>query len=580
MSSAPFPAGPLSALARHRGQTAVAVPLILLSVAASLCVPLAVRRLVVDIGGHRSPLVSVLVLAVLALGGALAGAWSSFLLGRVGEWTVLDVRARVVRHVLRARLLDVRRAGTGDLVARITSDSAQLRSMFDVGVTALPASALVAGVSLVVMGVLDWVLLLIVVATFAVAGTAIAVFVSGMRRGISAQQRALGEVAQRFTAALSSLAVIKANRAEERTASGIVERAGAAAEAAVSADRAQAFITPLMTVGQQIAVIGVLSGSGVRMASGALGPADFVAFMMYLFQLIAPLTVLATGIARLQAGMAARGRIRTALELPPEAPGPDREPAPVPGAPALRLRGLTGGYDAEPVLRGVDLTVARRGVTALVGPSGAGKSTVLNMVERLLPAAGGTVALHGTELADWPLDALRRRIAYVDQSFTLLEGTVRENLVLGSPGPVDDTALRQVLESVGLAGTVAGLPDGLDTPLGGGTDLSGGQRQRLALARALLSDADVVLLDEPTSQLDGVNERLLRDVVDRLAGERAVLVVAHRLSTVRHADRIALLRDGRVVDTGSHEELLRTSPGYRALVEGQSGGTEMVRETV
>jgi ATP-binding cassette subfamily B protein len=580
MRSAPFPAGPLSALARHRGQTAVAVPLILLSVAASLCVPLAVRRLVVDIGGHRSPLASVLVLAVLALGGALAGAWSSFLLGRVGEWTVLDVRARVVRHVLRARLLDVRRAGTGDLVARITSDSAQLRSMFDVGVTALPASALVAGVSLVVMGVLDWVLLLIVVATFAVAGTAIAVFVSGMRRGISAQQRALGEVAQRFTAAVSSLAVIKANRAEERTASGIVERAGAAAEAAVSADRAQAFITPLMTVGQQIAVIGVLSGSGVRMASGALSAADFVAFMMYLFQLIAPLTVLATGIARLQAGMAARGRIRTALELPPEAPGSDREPAPVPGAPALRLRGLTGGYDAEPVLRGVDLTVARRGITALVGPSGAGKSTVLNMIERLLPAAGGTVALHGTELADWPLDALRRRIAYVDQSFTLLEGTVRENLVLGSPGPVDDTALRRVLESVGLAGTVAGLPDGLDTPLGGGTDLSGGQRQRLALARALLSDADVVLLDEPTSQLDGVNEQLLRDVVDRLAGERAVLVVAHRLSTVRHADRIALLRDGRVVDTGSHEELLRVSAGYRALVEGQSGGAEVVRETV
>ncbi|MEU1054246.1 ABC transporter ATP-binding protein [Streptomyces sp. NPDC005876] len=574
LPSAAPPDVPLSSLLtaqlrRHRAPAAAAFALIALSVTASLCVPLTVRQLVTDIGADRSPVTASVLLLVLAVGGALAGAWASFLLGRIGEWSVLETRRRLVRHALRLRLPDIRRTGTGDLTARVTTDCAQLRSMFDVGVTSMPASALVAVVSLVCMGFLDWVLLLIVAGTFLVAGGALSVFVKGVRRGISAQQEALGQVAQRFTAALSSIAVIKATRAEEHTARGVLDGAEAAARAAVAADRSQAFITPLMSIGQQIAIVGVLAGSGVRLASGALGPADFAAFMMYLFQIVTPLTVLASGMGRVQAGMAARGRVEAVLALAREDPGPAREPAPDRSAPALRLAGLTAGHHDEPVLHGVDVTVPARGVTALVGPSGAGKSTLLATVERLLVPSAGTVALHGTDLADWPLAALRRRVAYVDQSFTLLEGTVRENLGLGRDEPLDDAALRAALDAVGLTSAVAALPQGADTAIGGTTDLSGGQRQRLALARALLTDADVVLLDEPTSQLDGVNEQLLRDVVDRMAGERAVVVVAHRLSTVRHAPHIVYLDEGRVLGTGTHDELFDGCPGYRALVEGQ-----------
>ncbi|MEU9336335.1 ABC transporter ATP-binding protein [Streptomyces sp. NPDC048290] len=564
--------GPLaSQLSHHRLQAGTAFGLILGSVVAALCVPLTVRQVVLDLGADRNAFLSVTLLVLLAVGGALASAWASFLLGRIGEWSVLETRARLVRHVLRMRLSDIRRTGTGELTARVTTDSAQLRSMFDVGVTSMPASALVALVSLVLMGLLDWVLLLIVMATFLLAGLAIGAFVKGVRKGIAAQQEALGGVAQRFTAALTSIATIKANRAEERTARAVIGDAETAAAAAVDADRSQAFITPLMSVGQQIAIVGVLAGSGVRLASGALSPADFAAFMMYLFQIVSPLTVLASGLGRLQAGMAARGRIHAVMELPAEDPGPEHEPARAPGAPALRLRALVAGYDGDPVLHGVDIAVPARGLTALVGPSGAGKSTVLAAIERLVEPGGGAVALHGTEITDWPLSALRRRIAYVDQAFTLLEGTVRENLTLGCDQPVDDAALTAVLTEVGLAATVAALPDGVDTRIGGAVDLSGGQRQRLALARALLTDADVVLLDEPTSQLDGVNEQLLRDVVDRLARDRAVVVVAHRLTTVRHADRIVVLAAGRVRGTGSHDALLRECDEYRALVEGQTG---------
>lgn len=568
--------GPIvTLLSRHPVQVASAAVLTLLSVAAWLLTPLVVREVVTALGTDRSPMLHVLALVVLTLGAALGAAWSSFLLGRIGEWSVLETRRRLVRHIARMRLLEVRASGTGELAARVTSDCSQLRAAFDVGVTSMPSSVLIAVLSLVLMGGLDWVLLLIVVVTFAVAGTAIGIFVRGVRSGTQAQQKALGRLTQRFTAMVGALATVKSHRAERQVSEQVLAEANEAAEASVNADRSMAFIRPLMSLGQQIAIIGVLAGSGARLASGALSPGDFVAFMMYMFQLVGPLTVIAMGIGRLQAGLAARGRIQGVLRLPTEEAGP-REVPPVPDAvPALRIDELAGGYGSDPVLHDVSLTVPRRGLTALVGPSGGGKSTVLGMVERLLVPDRGVIALHGTELSRWPLSELRRRMSYVDQSFTLLEGTVRENLTLGLDrerlAGLQEAGLFEALAQVGMDTTVAALPDGLDTSLGGALDLSGGQRQRLALARALLSDAEVVLLDEPSSQLDGVNEQMLRSAVDRLAADRAVLVVAHRLSTVLHADQIVYVDQGRTLGAGGHRELLRSCAAYRTLVQGQDG---------
>lgn len=171
----------------------------------------------------------------------------------------------------------------------------------------------------------------------------------------------------------------------------------------------------------------------------------------------------------------------------------------------------------------------------------------------------------------WPLDDLRRRVAYVDQTFTLLEGTVRDNLLLGSDTLLGDDALLDALDAVALRDEVLRLPNGLGTVLGRATDLSGGQRQRLALARALLTDADVVLLDEPTSQLDSINEQRLRDLVTRLAQDRAVVVVAHRLSTVQHADHVLVMESGRALDAGTHPELLARCPQYQDWSATSSG---------
>ncbi|ARP73115.1 ABC transporter ATP-binding protein [Streptomyces pluripotens] len=582
----------LRQVVRDGRNTVPAVLLALAATAATLTVPLVVRRVVNGFTEHRSVTGSVMLMTTLALFGAVAAALSSFLLARAGESMVLTVRQRVVAHALRLPLPGARRLGAGELVARVTSDSAQLRSVVDIGVTQLPMATLTVTATLVIMGLLDWVLLLIVLGTFSVAGLAIAVFVKGIRHSTAAQQEAIGELAQRFTSALGALATVKACRAEAQVTDAIGDDATSAAGSAVSAARRQAFVTPIMGLGQQLALIGVVLGSGARLASGALSVAGFAAFLLYLLQLIAPLTLVANGVSRLQLGFAAQSRIEDVLAEETEdavsspqgqgdgktegearAAGSAPEGNAEAGGAAVEFEQVVFSHDGERrAADALSFAVPRHGVTALVGPSGAGKTTALDLIERFLVPGGGAVRVLGRDTRRWPLHDLRAQVAYLDQAFTLLEGTVRENLLLGRATPVADDALWAALTAVGLDDAIIRLPQGLGSTVGRADDLSGGQRQRLALARVLLTDASVVLLDEPTSQLDSINENRLRDVIERLSRDRAVVVVAHRISTVRQAHHIVVLDEGRCLDTGTHDELLDRCGTYAELVRGQRLG--------
>ncbi|HEX4790919.1 MAG TPA: ABC transporter ATP-binding protein [Actinospica sp.] len=558
-------------LLRSRGAVALALAFALASAGLALTVPYVVSSMVAAVGAGRTPVRQGIELAVLVIAGAATSGCSAYLLGRVGEYGVADIRKTMVRRMLAMRPADVRARGAGDLVARTTSDAAQLRAVSDVAVTAMPVSAVMVAASLILMGLLDWVLLLVVVATFALAGLAIKVFLTGMRRNGRARQRAVGALAERLTTVLAALPVIKAYRAEERVSGPIFEQVDTVARSAVASDRAQAFITPMAGLAQQIAIIGVLAIGGARLSSGRLSPAHYVEFLMYLFQIVNPLMTVASGFGRVQLGLSSVGRIQEVLRARAERPGPAAVPVAPAGAPALEFRSVSARYQGEDVLRRMDLTVPARGITAIVGVSGAGKTTVLNLAERFLDPRAGTIRLHGADVTQWPLTALRGRIAYVDQACTMLDATIRENVLLGCRTAPDDEAVFDALRRVGLAETVAALPEGLDTRLGGAGDLSGGQRQRLALVRALLSDADVLLLDEPSSQLDGPNEERLLAVLDEAARDRAVVVVAHRLSTIRESARIVYVEDGTALDAGTHSELLARCAGYRALVRSQAG---------
>jgi ABC-type multidrug transport system fused ATPase/permease subunit len=557
-------------LGGHRGQVAVIMMLALTSAAGTLALPLVMAHVIEAVQAGDAVFWWVVAMVGVALGGAVAGAIGTYQLQRLGNGLVFRLRERVMRHSLGMWVEEVRRVGAGDLSARLTADAAQVKTAVETGLQ-LPLALVTLLGTLVVLAFLDLTLLLITVGAFLVAAVLVLGVVSALRGTYMSMQSDIGHLAERFVAALGAIPVIKAYRAETKVGDDLAAVARRVNGLELKAARLESLVLPSITLGQQIALVAVIIGGGARVIDGQLELAAFAAFLLYLLQLAAPVVMAASSLTALQGGMVAKLRFEEVLATPLEAEHPvvAAGPAAGPGAPAVRLDRVSYSYDDRPALVDVDVEVPRRGLTALVGRSGAGKTTMLGLVERFLVPTTGEVHVLGRPGASLTVAELREKITYVDQSFTLLSDTVRSNLTLGSSRRHTDEDLYAVLADVGLDEAVRALPAGLDTPLGGETDLSGGQRQRLALARALAADTPLVMLDEPSSQLDSVNEQRLRELVARLARDRAVLVVAHRLSTVRDADHIIVLDAGRVVAQGTHEQLVSTSTHYTTLLDGQ-----------
>jgi ATP-binding cassette subfamily B protein len=567
-------------MTRHKTTLVVSVITGLLSAAGSLTVPLVIRQVITDVATGRSISWLVVGAFLIAVAAAVAQGGSAYLLGRIGSWMTYRVRVLVMRHVLRLPVQRIKAEGSGPLVSRITADALIMRQVIDVGLAQVPASILLVVASLAAMLWLSWLLTLVAGAVFALLGVVIAVFFRKIKANALEQQISLGDLAGSFTAQLEAITTVKACRAEDLVLEDLAGEADRARRIGFTGDVLQASLLPLLAGGQQIALVAVILVGSQRMAHGELSVASFSAFLLYLLQLATPVVMVFTGIGRLRIGQAVKDRFNALLAEPREgaanaqdavrpaaaAAGPDAE------ADAVVFSDVSFTYAsaAAPSVERVSMRVPRRGLTTLVGPSGAGKSTALALLERFVEPDSGRIDVLGTDSRSWSLRDLRASIGYVDQAFTLLKASVRRNLCIQRGEQVPDEELWRALDSVGLAEQVRALPQGLDTEIGAAADLSGGQRQRLALARVLLSDAELVVLDEPTSQLDGLNEDRFRTVIEGLARDHAVLVVAHRLSTVRSAQHVILLGRGGVVDEGPHEQLMQRCPEYRELHEAQS----------
>ncbi|PPF36852.1 ABC transporter [Rathayibacter sp. AY1A2] len=572
-------------LLEHRGILSVVVVLSLFGAAASLGQPLLVGQIItrVQSGLDLGPLVWALVGLVVASG--LISGFAHYLLQRTGEGIVLSSRRRLVARLLRLPIREFDARRTGDLVSRVGSDSTLLRAVLTQGLVDSIAGSLVFVGAIIAMAVIDWVLLLIIVAVVAVALGLALTLGRGIRTASRKAQEKVGDLAAAVERAISAVRTIRAAGATDREIAVVDQHATEAYRLGIRVAHVSALVVPVAGIAMQVAFLAVLGVGGYRVASGAIDIAQLVSFILFLFMMVMPLGNFIGAITSVNSALGALGRIQEIIDLPIEGDGDASAGGLGAGVAeeAISFEDVVFSYEegAVPdaaavaderdrtVLRGVSFTVPRGKRTALVGPSGAGKSTILALIERFYDPEAGVVRLGGVDITAIDRDALRAQIGYVEQDAPVLAGTIRENLVLGRPDADDADCLR-VLEAVNLTDVLERNPLGLHAPVGeSGVMLSGGERQRLAIGRALLAAPPILLLDESTSSLDGLNEQRLRLAIDAVAENRTLLVIAHRLSTVVDSDRIVVLQKGEVVGVGTHSELVESTPLYRDLAKHQ-----------
>ncbi|WP_204745595.1 ABC transporter ATP-binding protein [Glycomyces paridis] len=508
--------------------------------------------------------------AVVIVGGALA-ALGPYLMQIAGQDVVLTVRRQLIGRLVRLQVAEVDRLKPGDLVSRLTSDTNLLRTVASTTVIGGVTDAFMILGGIALMAWLDLALFGTTMAMVVMVTVMMLFIMPRIQNATVDSQKALGDMGSLLERIFSAFRTVKASGAEDHEISRLDAAATTARDKGVKASfwEALAGVAAFMPV--NIAFLMVLGVGGARVASGAMDVGTLIGFLLLLFYLMGPISGLVASLSQLQTGLAAIHRVEEVANLDSEEPVEAERMTDRDGPAQVAFADVTFRYgdDLPFVHHGVTFASSGRGLTALVGPSGAGKTTVFSLIERFYPATTGSVTVDGVDVADWPLEELRGLIGYVEQDAPVLDGSLRENLVMAAPD-AGDGDIDEVVKVARLTELVDKLPDGLDSRIGyRGTTLSGGERQRVAIARALLRKPRLLLLDEATSQLDAANEAALKQVMLDAAERTNVLVVAHRLSTVTSADQIVVFDTGVVRAVGTHAELVENDELYRGLAASQ-----------
>jgi subfamily B ATP-binding cassette protein MsbA len=484
----------------------------------------------------------------------------------------LEVTARlreaVFQNLLSQRLAYFARQRSADLSSRLVQDLGLLKDAMASVLAELVPSVVVIVYALGYIVVLNWRLALFTFVGVPLVGWAIGAFGQKLHAIATDVQARVSDVFVRAQESLQAMLVIKAFGREAEELKRFAEANRRHQAAHWRGALVQSLQGPSIAVLQTGALAAVLWVGGYEITQGRMTGADLLGFAAAIGIAVDPTLALSQAWSKIQQARAAAERVFALLDTHDRLSEPT-DPAPLgPVEGALALTGVHFGYDpAAPVIHGIDLAVAPGEAVALVGPSGGGKTTLAHLAMRLYDPTAGTVTLDGRDMRDIATSELRRAMAFVSQDPVLFAGTIADNVAFGRPG-----ATRAEIEAACMAanahGFVSALPAGYDTPLGErGGSLSGGQRQRLAIARALLADPRVLILDEATSALDNQSEEAVREAIARLMKGRTTLIIAHRLAAVSHADRIVVIADGRVAESGTRQALLAQNGPFRQLYE-------------
>lgn len=546
--------------------------------ASGAAAPTAIERLLGAVLGTwlppHAPLVAlrnvvVVLLATIAVKNAAVYA-AGYLRARIQESVARDLRLALYGHIQRLGLGFFQSVRGGRLVAHAAADADQAKTLVGQTLTAGLQNGALVLVYLGILLALSWRLTLLTLVLAPALTLLLRPVIAGVRRRLADALDQRGELAAVMSETVEGARLVKAHGAEEYERGRFAAAAARYLEGVVRAEKLALLAHPLSeTLGAAVVILVLLFGTLAAVEGQALRPEVVIAFLAVTLRLLPPIKALSQFPAHAEHAVAAGDRIFAVLDReaddvdPPEArafPGLFRE---------IEFSRIWVAYEpGRWVLRDLSFTVRRGEVVAIVGPSGAGKSTLVDLLPRFVEPARGDLLVDGVPVREYERRSLRRHLGLVSQHTVLFHDTVRANIAYGDQRGASDADIEAAASAANAHGFIERLPRGYDTVLGErGLRLSGGERQRIAIARALLRDPPMLILDEATSSLDLESERLVQQAIARLLEHRTVFVIAHRLSTVARADQIVVLDQGRVVEQGNHAELIRAGGLYRRLVQ-------------
>src|SRR5712664_640815 len=497
---------------------------------------------------------------------ALASYLDNYYTESVGQWVANDLRVRVYDHLEHLPLAYYDTHQTGTLLSTITDDIATIQGFASSTTLSILVDLLTIVGMLGLMFWLNWDFALVAVGVAPFLLFFVARFRKAVKKAAREVRRRESEVLSVVQQGLESVRVVNVFGRQDFEEKHLIEASRAAVQAALKARRVKALLSPIVTVIVSLCTAFVLWRGASLVLASAMTAGSLTVFLAYLAKFFKPVQDLAKMSGTIAQAAVGVERVRAILDMDMSIPErPDaRDPGTLEGA--VEFDHVAFAYDpAVPVLKDVSFSVAAGEFVGIVGTTGAGKSTVLSLIPRLYDATAGSVRSHGVDVRDYRLQGLRAQIGFVLQDTVLFRGTVSENIAYGRNGATET----EIVDAAKLANAhefIARMPDGYDTQLGEkGLTLSGGQRQRIGIARAIIRNAPILILDEPTAALDSQSEHLVIEALEQLMKGRTVVTVAHRLSTIRDVDKIVVFKDGVVAEQGTHDELLALGGVYAEL---------------